>query len=297
MQENQTTPVKTKRRRVKMDTSQKVTFIIYGIIFFVFAVVCLYPLFWVFCNSLKGYEELKTSSLSLPKSFDLSIYGKILSFKDSSFTTVRVGFWGMAFNSIWMAFGGQALNLLASICVAYPLARYKFPFKKFFYAIIIFRITIPVVGAGPASYKFMRALNFLDNPGPFMLTYFTGFDMAALILYGYFKGISKDYSEAAYIDGASRVRTFFTIILPQAMPCILALYINQVMGAWNNFSTTQIYLHSYPNLAYGIYNRLNKKMDPQFFAAVFISSLVPLTLFGAFQKTMMTNMSVGGLKG
>ena len=76
-----------------------------------------------------------------------------------------------------------------------------------------------------------------------------------------------------------------------------SLYINQVMGAWNNFSTTQIYLHSYPNLAYGIYNRLNKKMDPQFFAAVFISSLVPLTLFGAFQKTMMTNMSVGGLKG
>jgi oligogalacturonide transport system permease protein len=196
-----------------------------------------------------------------------------------------------------MAFGGQAINLLASICVAYPLARYKFPFRKFFYAIIIFRITIPVIGSGPASYKFMRALNFLDNPAPFMLTYFTGFDMMALILYGYFKGISKDYSEAAYIDGASTIRTFFTIILPQAMPCVLALYINQVMGAWNNFSTTQIYLHSYPNLAYGIYNRLNKKMDPQFFAAVFMSSLVPLTLFGAFQKTMLTNMSVGGLKG
>jgi len=297
MQENQTTPVKTKRRKVKMDTSQKVTFIVYTVIFVVFAALCLYPLFWVLINSLKGYEELKTSSIALPNSFDLSIYGEILSFSDSTFTAVRVGFWGMAFNSIWMAFGGQAINLFASICVAYPLARYKFPFKKIFYAIIIFRITIPVVGSGPASYKFMRTLQFLDKPGPFMLTYFTGFDMMALILYGYFKGISKDYSEAAYIDGASRLRTFVTIILPQAMPCILALYINQVMGAWNNFSTTQIYLHSYPNLAYGIYNRLNKKMDSQFFAAVFMSSLVPLTLFGAFQKTMMTNMSVGGLKG
>lgn len=297
MKENQTNPALIKSRKIKMDTSQKITFIVYGLIFVIFSVLCLYPLFWVFGNSLKGYEELKESSIALPKSFDLSIYQGVLSFTSSSFTAVRVGFWGMAFNSIWMAFGGQAINLLASICVAYPLARYKFPFKNFFYAIIIFRITIPVVGSGPASYKFMRALNFLNNPAPFMLTYFTGFDMMALILYGYFKGISKDYSEAAYIDGASRLRTFFTIILPQAMPCILALYINQVMGAWNNFSTTQIYLHSYPNLAYGIYNRLNKKMDPQFFAAVFMSSLVPLTLFGAFQKTMLTNMSVGGLKG
>lgn len=297
MKENQENSALIEGKKIKMDPSQKLTFIVYGVIFVVFAVICLYPLFWVFINSLKGYEELKESSIALPQSFDLSVYSGILSFTKSTFAAGRVGFWGMAFNSIWMAFGGQAINLLASICVAYPLARYKFPFKEFFYAIIIFRITIPVVGSGPASYKFMRALNFLDNPGPFMLTYFTGFDMTALILYGYFKGISKDYSEAAYIDGASRLQTFFTIILPQAMPCILALYINQVMGAWNNFSTTQIYLHSYPNLAYGIYNRLNRKMDPQFFAAVFMSSLVPLALFGAFQKTMLTNMSVGGLKG
>ena len=297
MKGNQKNSALIKGHKIKMDTSQKIVFIVYGAIFVVFAVICLYPLFWVFINSLKGYEELKESSIALPKSFDLSVYLGVLSFSNSTFTAVRVGFWNMALNSIWMAFGGQAINLLASICVAYPLARYKFPFRKFFYAIIIFRITIPVIGSGPASYKFMRALNFLDNPAPFMLTYFTGFDMMALILYGYFKGISKDYSEAAYIDGASTIRTFFTIILPQAMPCVLALYINQVMGAWNNFSTTQIYLHSYPNLAYGIYNRLNKKMDPQFFAAVFMSSLVPLTLFGAFQKTMLTNMSVGGLKG
>ncbi len=74
--------MRNKSHKIKMDTSQKITFIIYGVIFVVFAVICIYPLFWVFCNSLKGYEELKTSNISLPNSFNLSIYSEILSFNN-----------------------------------------------------------------------------------------------------------------------------------------------------------------------------------------------------------------------
>ena len=126
--------------------------------------------------------------------------------------------------------------------------------------------------------------------------------MTALIFYGYFKGISKEYSEAAFIDGASRIRTLFSVILPQALPCILALYINNVMGQWNNYSTSQIYLPQYPNLALGIFNfdsasSFLENSTAMFFGAVLLSSLVPLALFTSGQRLMMNNMSVGGLKG
>lgn len=233
----------------------------------------------------------------LPDSWKLTYYGKIfLSFKIGAY-----GFWEMAFNSFWQAFGSQALNILASMMIAYPLARYNFPGKKFIYGIIIFRITIPVIGAGAAAYKLMRALQLVKNP-LYIITYFTGFDMQALIMYGYFKAISKEYSEAAFMDGASCVQVFFHVVFPQAFPCALALYINAVMGAWNNYTAPQIYWTNYPNLALGIYEFEKASLSveggrPMFFGAVMLSALVPLTLFSAGQKLMLTNMSVGGLKG
>ncbi len=287
------------KNKIKQDTGRTVIFIFYFILFILFSFLCLYPLFFCFTNSLKTVQEFTSEGgmFKMPESWKLTYYGAIF----RSFKIGPYNFWDMAWNSFWLAFGGQFLNILASAMVAYPLARYNFPFKKFFYFLIIFRITIPIIGAGAAGYKFMRFLGFINNP-MYIVTYFSGFDMTALIFYGYFKGISKEYSEAAFIDGASRMRTLFSIILPQALPCILALYINNVMGQWNNYSTSQIYLPQYPNLALGIFNfdsasTFLENSTAMFFGAVVLSSLVPLALFTSGRKLMMNNMSVGGLKG
>ena len=179
---------------------------------------------------------------------------------------------------------------------------YNFIGKNFFYGIIVFRVTIPIFGGGGASYRLLRALNMINNPLNYSLTWFVGFDMHALILYGYFKNISKEYSEAAFMDGATRLRTFFDVVFPQAWPCVLALYISSVMGSWNGYSTPMLYLPKYPNLAYGIYLFQNEVLfieggTPMYFGAIILSSIVPLVLFTLGQKTMLANMSVGGLKG
>ena len=287
-----------KRNKIKQDKGRIAVYVFYFILFVAFSFFCLYPLFFCFTNSLKSVTEFyEEGALSkLPKSWALTCYGAFFQTKIGNY-----GFWEMAFNSFWQAFGSQALNILASMMVAYPLARYNFPAKKFVYGIIIFRITIPVIGAGAAAYKLMRAMQLVKNP-LYIITYFTGFDMQALIMYGYFKGISKEYSEAAFMDGASCLQVFFYVVLPQAFPCALALYINAVMGAWNNYTTPQIYWTNYPNLALGIWIADETPSalpagKPAFFGLVMLSALVPLTLFASGQKLMLTNMSVGGLKG
>lgn len=284
--------------KVDPGKSQKIVFTVYFIIFIVMAFVCLYPLFWCVINALKSSDEYYLSTIALPEKWNFLYFGEIF----VNFTIGYDNFWTMTLNSLWMAFGGSFLNIAASVLIAYPLARYKFPFDKFFYALIIFRITIPVVGAGPATYEFYRSINAINNPAIFSLSYIMGYDMSALILYGYFKGVSKDYSEAAFIDGATRLQTLFKVVLPQALPCIIALYINQVMGTWNNYTTSMLYQTQYPNLAYGIYLFQDKALwlengMPVFFGVIIISAMVPLSLFIAGQKLMLTNMSVGGLKG
>ena len=284
-------------KKIKQDKGRIAIYTVYFVVFVLYSVICLYPLFFCFTNSMKSVEEYYTSMFAMPQHWGITYYIKIF----NSFKVGQYGFWNMAFNSFWQSFGGQLLNILASIMVAYPLARYNFPFKKFFYAIIIFRITIPIIGAGPAAYKFFRAINFVNNP-LYIITCFAGFDLNALILYGYFKAISKEYSEAAYMDGATRLQTLFTVVLPQAFPCVLALYVNSVMGQWNNYTMPQIYLTNYPNLALGIYEfekyaLFTEGGTPMFFGALILSSIVPLGLFTASQKLLLTNMSVGGIKG
>lgn len=287
-----------KRNKIERDKGQTIIFIIYFVLFVIFSVLFIYPLFWCFQNSFKSGGEYYDNPSALPQHWNFYYYGEIF----RSFKIGSSGFWEMTWNSVFLTFGGQFLNILASICVAYPLARYNFPFKKFLYGIIIFRITIPIIGASAAAYKLIRMLGMVNNPLLYILTFFNGFDLNALILYGYFKGISKEYSDAALIDGANTMITFLFVVLPQALPCVLALYVNSVMGYWNVYTTSQIYLPKYPNLALGIFEfestmRYIENGTAKFFGAIILSSLVPLVLFGISQKTMLKNMSVGGLKG
>lgn len=295
---------KNKSGQAKSDTSKMVIFIIFFVLFIIQSFISVYPLFWCIMNSLKTNVDYLENMNGLPTVWMWEIWKDIV----PSFTIIvrggkRVTFWGMIFNSIWFAFGTQFMNVLASICVAYPLARYNFPGKGFLYGIIIFRITIPIIGTGSVGYKLERALGMIDNPVRYTLGAFQGFDMNALIMYGYFKAVSKEYSEAAFIDGAGPLKVLFSVVIPQAFPCVLALYVNSVMGQWNNYGAPLISLPSYPNLAFGIYmadqssSFLGVNNKAKFFGAVLLSSAVPLLLFTIAQKTMINNMSVGGLKG
>ena len=287
-----------KKNKVATAIDKKIIFSIYFVLACVFSVYCIFPLFWTFYNSFKSVPEYYNNTLALPHKWDLVYYNNIL----KVFSVSNHGFLEMVWNSVWMAFGSQILNIAASLLVAYPLAKYKFPLRNFFYGIIVFRITIPIFGAGSAAYKLYRALGMVNNPLNYSLTWFVGFDMTALILYGYFRNIDKGYSEAAFIDGANRLQTFLKVILPQAFPCIIALYINAVKNVWGDYGACMFYLRKFPNLSYGIYLFESEVLfveggTPMFYGAIVLSSIVPLTLFAAGQKSMLKNLSVGGLKG
>ncbi len=289
---------KNKKGIAKEESSKSIVFAIYTILFLVQCFICIYPLFWCFMNSVKPEMEFIQSPNTLPKIWHWEIYLEI----PKTFIVRGNGFWTLAWNSVWFAFGTQFLNILASILIAYPLARYNFPLKNFFYGIIIFRIIIPVIGTGATAYKLQRALGMINNPVRYVMGAFQGFDMQSLIMYGYFKAVDRGYSEAAFIDGANSLTVLFKVVLPQAFPCVIALYVSAVMGQWNNYQAFMISLPKYPNLALGVYEaqsgaKFGKDSTAKFLGAVLLSSLVPLALFTAAQKTMLTNMSVGGLKG
>lgn len=283
----------------KSSLSEKVTAVVFFVLFVVIAVICIYPLLWAFNNSLKTFDEYSTNSFIITKSWRFVNYANVFT---GGFQYNNVTYLGMLWNSLWIVAVKVLVNVASSAMLAYAVARFRFPGKELLYGVVIFVNTIPVIGSGPAAFKLLNSLGMVENPWTIWLSWAMGFDFAFIVLYGYFKGISPAYSESAYIDGAGELRVFLSIILPQVVPCLVAIMITQAIGAWNDYGTVMIYLRRTPNLAYGLYMFNTESMyiansKPIFFAAAVISAIPIIVLFACTQKLILTNMTAGGLKG
>ena len=284
----------------------KIIYICFFVMFLMFALAYIYPMVWAIINSLKTDRQFAADSLSLPEQWRFQNYVSV--FKDFKVagTDIRgkdmYRYFDMLFNSLWILVVYVFVNVVSSALLAYSMARFRFPGRNFLYAVIIFANTIPIIGSGPARYKLAVFLNMINNPTTIWLMWASGFDFAFIVFYGYFKGVSASYSESAKIDGASNWTVLIKVILPQIIPCIVAIAITQAIGVWNNYSISMIYLPIYPNLAYGMYlfkdyYYLVKDPMPIYFATAVISSIPIIVLYACSQNLILTNMTTGGLKG
>ena len=279
--------------------SERITAIVFFVLFICIAILSVYPLFWAINNSLKSFHSFMEDSFMITKEWKFVNYVRVFS---GEFNCEGVGYIGLTINSLWIVVVKVLVNVASSAMLAYAIARFRFPGKEFLYVVVIFVNTIPVIGSGPVAFKLLHKLGMIDNPLTIWISWASGFDFAFIVLYGYFKGVSPAYSEAAYIDGASELRTFFTIILPQVVPCLAAIMITQAIGVWNDYGTVMIYLRETPNLAYGLYmfdkaSTYKKDSLPIYFAAAVISAVPVIVLYTCTQNLILTNMTAGGLKG
>lgn len=275
------------------------------VFFFLFfcaeAFTSLYPFVWVINNSLKLPREFQESTSKITQSWEFANYLKVFD-SEVGFKIKDVTYFGMLSNSIWITFVYLFVNILSSCMLAYCISKFRFPGCNFLYGLMIFTQTIPIIGTGAAAYKLLSRLNMINNPSLIWMSWCMGFDYSAFIMYGYFKGISNSYMESARIDGANEWQIILKIIIPLAFPCILSLWVTNFVGQWNNYSVVQINLREFPNLAYGLFiyskDTLHTNNDKGlYYAALVITAIPGVVLYSVFQKTILSNLTVGGLKG
>ncbi len=271
--------------------------------FLTMAVSFVYPLWSVFFNAFRTVDEYTSSTrnpFALPKEWYVDSWKNIFSL----FRPENYSYGEMLWNSIWMLVVKVSVNVLASTLLAYAVARYRFPGRNFLYGLVIFSQTIPIIGSGASGYKLFKTLGFINNPALIWISWACGFDFAFIVLYGTFKGISGTYSESAKLDGANNWVVLFKIVMPQAMPCLVALAVTQSITVWNDYSTSMLYMRKYPTIAYGLYvfgstseGAYVPNATAVYSAAIVISLLPMLILYACSQKLILTNMTTGGLKG
>lgn len=283
------------RTKVKRSLSEKIILGVIFIIIFAHAITFLYSLSWAFMNSLKTNKMFEANPLGFPNPIIWNNFKE--AFLQVSIEGVTL--LGMIWNSVWICVVGTAMSVLANTLVAYSLSRFRFPGRDLLYAVLIFSMTVPLLGTGSTGYKLMTNLGMIDNPLLMCFAWFNGFGSNVLILYGCFKTISNTYVEAAYLDGANEIQVLTRVMFPLARPTITAISTLGVIGLWSNYEVSLISLPSYPNLALGIFLFEDMVVASKtiYFAAICMAMLPVLILFICCQKTIMSNFNVGGIKG
>ena len=279
-------------------------YILFG---FVFVLFSLYALSMILSFGLLVLNSLENKvmyeiKLGKPFSFPKKLVFDNYEFAFNGLEYRGTDFFGLVFNSLWYTAIATICPLFANACVAYAVSKYDFKLRNVYYGVIIFAMTIPILGTTGALMQLFSDLN-LYNKGPLLniCTSFVPGGMSFLVLYAFFKNVSWEYAEAVLIDGGGHFTVFFKIMLPMAVPAVGALALVNGISAWNSYQDVLLYNPDWPTLASGLYG-LSRTLPrlgntPAYYAALVISMIPLLTVFIIFSDKVMANFTVGGLKG
>lgn len=265
-----------------------------------FSLSFLFVLVWMFCNSIRPQKSYFNNVLAFwnLKGATFDNYVKIFTTKYSS---AKITMFGMLKNSLVLIAVCTGLQAIVPVITGYVVARYKTRLGAIAVQLVIISMVVPAIGSTASTYAFMSAIKLKDKWLGIFLMNAGGLGFGMLLYKNYFSSISWEYAESAFLDGAGNLRVFFSIMYPQALPLIVSMAILNVIGLWNDYMTSYLFLNSKPTVALGVYSIQTRAEQsgamPQAFAAMTFMTVFVLAIYAGFSKTIMSSMSVGGLKG
>jgi multiple sugar transport system permease protein len=139
-------------------------------------------------------------------------------------------------NSAVESGGAMIVTVVLAILAAYAFARLQFRFKRTIFVSVLATLLLPAYATLIPLYRIMASLGLVNTYLAVILVYVSGFlPLAIWILYNYFNTIPPELEEAAFVDGASRMRALLQVVIPVAMPGIAAAAIIAFLLGWAQF--------------------------------------------------------------
>ncbi|MDE5619881.1 MAG: carbohydrate ABC transporter permease, partial [Ruminococcus sp.] len=209
------------------------------IILTVIALIMLYPLLWLVGASFKSNREIYSSVWFMPENFDFEVYVK--AWKTNTGYTMGHYF----LNMFTVIVPKTVFAVTSSVLVAYGFARFDFPLKKFFFAMLMVGMFMPVIVTIMPMYMLWGKLGFLDSYVPLIVpSLFACEGMFVFMLIQFFKGLPKELDEAARIDGCGTFRTLFYVLLPCIKLAVISVVVFNFLWTMNDFLNPLIFINS-----------------------------------------------------
>lgn len=260
----------------------------------IWAVINIFPLYWLFTFSLKDNAEIFGDNvIGLPKDWLWSNYKAAL-------TTGHMGVYFV--NSVIVSVSTIIFTVAFSLMAAYALTKLVWKGRKAVNSIFMLGLTVPIHAAILPVFVILRKLSMTDSYQALIVPY-TGFSlaMAIMICCGFLSNIPKELEEAACIDGCSVYGIFFRIILPLMKPAISTIAIFTFLTAWNELMFAVIFISDskFRTLSVGIQNlsgSFTTKWGP-IGAALVIATFPTLILYAFMSKRIQKSLVSGAVKG
>jgi len=261
----------------------------------------LFPLYLVIISSFSSSGSLQLSSF-LPREISFANYDKL--FNDPTIPYIT---WVK--NSLLIAGSVAVFSVIIGTASAFAFSRLKFKGRKFGIQLLLLVQMFPAILAISAVYVIMeRVYKFAPEIGlgtqPGLLLVYLGGAMGVNIwlLKGFVDSIPAELDEAAKIDGASEVQTFWLIFVPLAAPVLAVVALLSFIGTFNEFILARLFLVDMESrtVAVGLQQFIGGQYSQNWgpFAAGSILASIPIVIiFLSLQKYIVSGLTAGSVKG
>lgn len=275
--------------------SQKKSYkVLFSIMLVIGGLFAGFPIIWMVCSSFKSNSAIFSWP---PKFFDET-------FSFDSYAAVVTDSAKVRFfiNSYVVTACVVVLTLFIGILASYAFSRFDFPGKELINSVIVSVQAIPPIVLLIPYMSMIVAMKLFDTYAALILTYLvTTLPYCILMMTGYFNTLSKELDDAVMIDGGSRWRALWGVLVPISIPGMVSVGMYTFMQAWNEylFALVLTQRESMRTVPIGINLLMGQHAYDwsQMMAMSVLGSIPVLILFLFFQKYFIAGMSAGGVKG
>lgn len=287
-------PAKNKSYSAQTKTAN----IIIHILLFVLSIIWVLPILWLIVTSLRG-ESTGYVSYIFPKEWSLDNYIKLFTYETEEFKYLK--WFG---NTLLVAVLSCVISTAFVLMVSYVLSRMRFKSRKKFLNLGLILGMFPGFMSMAATYAIVNMIGLQQNLMGLVLVYSAGSALGYQISKGFFDTIPRSLDEAAKIDGASRARIFFKIILPLSKPIIVYTALTTFISPWTDYIFVSYFMKSNVDnytIAYGLKSIIMPETATRYFTLFCAGSVliaVPITILFIFmQKYYVEGVTGGAVKG
>jgi multiple sugar transport system permease protein len=258
-----------------------------------FLLAWVFPIVWSVLNSFKTEQDVLAYPPKLVFSPTLAAYRDVL-FGSSS---ILPNLW----SSFVISVGTTIVTIVLAVPAAYALARVRMPGKRLAGFYVLATQMLPPVGIIIPYFLVLRNIGWIDTYQGMILIYLSfSLPFAIWLMVSYFEEIPLEMEEAAYLDGASRLRALWRIIIPQVQGGIAVTVVFVFLNAWNEFlfavvlsgntvRPVTIAMFNFVSVEQTLWAKL---------AAVSVLAMLPVIVLGVVaQKNIVKGLTVGAVKG
>jgi raffinose/stachyose/melibiose transport system permease protein len=251
------------------------------------------PVIYALLNSFRSYAEITKDPMGLPTQFTLDNYVQL--FQQTDYGEALV-------NTLIITVATVVLLVAIVPMAAYGIERVGGRTSRFMYILFIAGLMIPFQVRMIPLVKGFNEVGLYSTLTSVILVHLGGAASFGILLYcSFLKSVPIDVEEAAAIDGAGRLRTFWSIVFPMLLPVTSAFVIIQALGLWNDFFIPLVFLDSSSAGTINVaINRMVGLLTSQWqliYTGAILAIIPSVAIFAAFQRYFIKGMSVGAVKG